>query len=523
MLGIYLIEIGIFLIILLIVRFTDRKNITENNLETDIVIRKGYSSLKEHLKEKKKIYIVLIVLFLCLIICEYLFEVPQMTFAKTNIEAKSNEDIVIPYTVYHFNNITNEVEVDKSSIDTQKVGVYKVKYKVKTLFGVYNKDVEIKVVDTRAPDITLEGGEEYNLSYLKEYQEPGVKAIDLNEGDLSSKVISTRENINDTEFNIKYTVEDSFNNKAEKIRHVTIVDDIPPVITLNGDSNIIINVGQAYNEKGAKAIDEKDGDMSGNLIISGNVDTSKAGEYSITYSAKDTKGNEARKIRVVTVLKKANVYNGNGGKKGTIYLTFDDGPTTNTTPKILDILKRNNVKATFFILNYDNSREYLVKREVNEGHTVAIHGYSHDYKTIYKSEEAFMENITKLRDKIKKSTGFDSTIIRFPGGSSNTVSKFNKGIMTKLTNKVLASGYRYFDWNVDSNDAGSAKDSNAVYNNVIRNLSKDRINVVLMHDFSGNNKTVNALESIINFGKNNGYTFEKITNTTPMVTHRVNN
>ena len=134
-----------------------------------------------------------------------------------------------------------------------------------------------------------------------------------------------------------------------------------------------------------------------------------------------------------------------------------------------------------------------------------------------------MKMSIKLREKIKKSTGYDSTIIRFPGGSSNTVSKFNPGIMTKLTNKVLANGYRYFDWNIDSNDAGGAKNSDAVYNNVVKNLNKNRANVVLMHDFSGNNKTLNALESIINYGINNGYTFEKITTSTAMVTHNVNN
>ena len=519
MLGIYLIELGVFLIILLILKFKEKSKIKENG----IVIRDGNVSFKDHLKTNKTLYVILIVLFVCLIVCQYLFEIPQMTLEKTNIEAKSNEDIVIPYTVYHFNNITDEVTVDKGSIDTQKVGVYNVKYKVKTLFGTYNKEFKINVVDTLAPDITLEGGEDYKLSYLKEYTEPGVKAIDLNEGDLSSNITSVREDISDTEFNIKYTVEDSFSNKAEKIRHVTIIDDIPPVITLNGEENTIINVGQAYIEKGAKANDAKDGDISSNIEIEGNVDISKAGEYSIKYTVKDSKGNEATKIRVVTVVKKEATNNKNGGKKGVIYLTFDDGPSTNITPKILDILKRKGVKATFFILNYDNSKEYIVKREANEGHTIAIHGYSHDYKTIYKSEEAFMNNIVKLRDKIKKSTGYDSTIIRFPGGSSNTVSKFNPGIMTKLTNKVLANGYRYFDWNVDSNDAGGAKDSNAVYNNVVKNLSKSRANVVLMHDFSGNNKTLNALDSIINYGINNGYTFEKITPSTAMVTHHVNN
>lgn len=210
-------------------------------------------------------------------------------------------------------------------------------------------------------------------------------------------------------------------------------------------------------------------------------------------------------------------------RPGVIYLTFDDGPSLSITPKILDILKKKNVKATFFILNYDGKKEEIVKREVNEGHTVAIHGYSHDYKEIYQSEEIYMQNIKKLQDKIKASTGYNATITRFPGGSSNTVSKYNPGIMTRLTKKVVDSGYKYFDWNVTSGDAGEARNSTDVYNNVVKNLSKSKSNVVLMHDFNGNTKTLNALESIIDYGVQNGYTFSKITESTKMVTHSVNN
>ncbi len=210
-------------------------------------------------------------------------------------------------------------------------------------------------------------------------------------------------------------------------------------------------------------------------------------------------------------------------RPGVIYLTFDDGPSLSITPKILDILKKKNVKATFFILNYDGKKEEIVKREVNEGHTVAIHGYSHDYKEIYQSEEIYMQNIKKLQDKIKASTGYNATITRFPGGSSNIVSKYNLGIMTRLTKKVVDNGYKYFDWNVTSGDAGEARNSTDVYNNVVKNLSKSKSNVVLMHDFNGNTKTLNALESIIDYGIQNGYTFSKITESTKMVTHSVNN
>ena len=135
-----------------------------------------------------------------------------------------------------------------------------------------------------------------------------------------------------------------------------------------------------------------------------------------------------------------------------------------------------------------------------------------------------MNNITKLQQKIKKTIGYSPTIIRFPGGSSNTVSRnYNKGIMTRLTKKVVANGFKYYDWNVSSGDAGGAQTSTQVYNNVVNNLSKSRSNVVLMHDFGGNTKTLNALSDIIDYGLKNGYTFKPITKDTPMVTHHINN
>ena len=210
--------------------------------------------------------------------------------------------------------------------------------------------------------------------------------------------------------------------------------------------------------------------------------------------------------------------------KGVIYLTFDDGPSSTITPKVLDILKKENIKATFFVLNYSKSNEKLIKRIVKEGHTIGIHGYSHDYAKIYKSKKAFLNNVYSLQEKIEKSTGVKTKYMRFPGGSSNTVSRhYSKGIMSLLTGRMLGKGFKYYDWNVSSGDAGGAKTSNDVYRNVTRNLSKKRGNMVLCHDFSGNTKTLNALPSIIKYAKKNGYKFKAIDDNTPLYKHHVNN
>ena len=207
---------------------------------------------------------------------------------------------------------------------------------------------------------------------------------------------------------------------------------------------------------------------------------------------------------------------------GVIWLTFDDGPSSTITPKVLDILKKENVKATFFVLNYSSANEHLIKRIVEEGHTIGIHGYSHEYSKIYKSKETFMNNIYSLQDKIYKSTGVKSMYIRFPGGSSNTVSRhYCKGIMTELTKEVLSKGFKYFDWNISSGDAGGAKNAKAVYKNVTKNLSKKRGNLVLCHDI--HLKTLEALPDIIKYAKKEGYTFARIDDNTPMYAQHINN
>lgn len=209
---------------------------------------------------------------------------------------------------------------------------------------------------------------------------------------------------------------------------------------------------------------------------------------------------------------------------GIIYLTFDDGPTSDSTPQILDILERNDVKATFFVLHYSEQNAELIKREHANGHKVALHGYTHTYSEIYTSADACMENFRKIQEQVYNTIGEKSNIIRFPGGGSNTISrKYCEGVMTELTRRVIEEGFRYFDWNVDSDDAGRAKTSDDIYNNVTSGIKPGRSNVVLMHDFAKNNKTIDALDRIIAFGKENGYVFRKITDETPMVRHAVNN
>ncbi len=209
--------------------------------------------------------------------------------------------------------------------------------------------------------------------------------------------------------------------------------------------------------------------------------------------------------------------------KSSIYLTFDDGPNRYTTPKVLNILKKQKVPATFFELKPASSDFDLTQRVLAEGHSLALHGYQHKYDVIYRSEKVYHDNLDKLRNLFFDKFGVWCSVSRFPGGSSNQVSRYNPGIMTRLTEKLHDWGYHYFDWNVSSGDAGGVHTSDAVYKNVTKGLKKGRRNIVLMHDFGSNDKTINALERIIKYGKKNGYTFLPITASTPENHHTVLN
>jgi len=184
--------------------------------------------------------------------------------------------------------------------------------------------------------------------------------------------------------------------------------------------------------------------------------------------------------------------------------------------------KKYGVKATFFVTNEDPDYQDMIAKEAEAGHTVAIHSASHDYPKIYQSTDAYMADLYEMNDIIKAQTGKSASIIRFPGGASNTVSAdYCKGIMTQLVSLVEASGFQYCDWNVSSGDAGETKDTNQVVENVVSGIQKHKVSVVLQHDIKG--FSVNAVERIIQWGLSEGYTFLPLTTSSPMVHHGINN
>ncbi len=203
-----------------------------------------------------------------------------------------------------------------------------------------------------------------------------------------------------------------------------------------------------------------------------------------------------------------------------VYLTFDDGPGPYTA-KLLDILKKYNVKATFFVTGRGD--DALIKREYDEGHTIALHTFAHDYAYVYSSISNFFTDLYEVQNRVKNITGETSMLIRFPGGSSNTVSASYDGgthIMSQLVNEVTARGFTYFDWNVSSGDGGAPLSPDDVYDNVT-NALKPEYSVVLQHDVK--EYSVDAVERIINYGLSSGYTFSRLDSSSFTAHHGVTN
>lgn len=286
--------------------------------------------------------------------------------------------------------------------------------------------------------------------------------------------------------------------------------DMPPEITLNGDKLVkVFNIDE-YQELGISAIDDIDGDIS--ELVQANLIKYDDNNYQIEYFVKDSAGNLTEVTRDIKVI------------KGIVCLTFDDGPSLEITPYILDILNEKGVKATFFLNAYDEERRALVEREHNEEHAIALHGYSHEYSRIYTGLDTLMDNFYRLENLIYETTGTDSKIIRFPGGTSNTISRrYCRGIMSAAAQRVSDEGYIYVDWNVDSDDAGSARTPEKVFQNVTSGLIPGRTNVILMHDSSAKKATLGALASIIDYCIENGYDIQTITPETATVHHGAQN
>lgn len=195
------------------------------------------------------------------------------------------------------------------------------------------------------------------------------------------------------------------------------------------------------------------------------------------------------------------------------YLTFDDGPTSTTTPKVLDILKSENIKATFFVIgkSVENHPE-IVKRAYEEGHYIANHGYSHNNNILYKNKESFINEIKKTDEAIGKAIGTDdycSHIFRFPNGFMSSLYKNKKKEMLSV---LLEMEYTYIDWNCLNNDSMKKYTKEQLVQNLKKSSKGRNTLVILMHDTKDVSDSSEALKGSIDYLKSEGYTFENFYN-----------
>ncbi len=480
------------------------------------------------MKEKLTIKNIILLMILIFIICVFfflLFVRPKLilTYNNLNIDSEITVELNNTFDIkahleYLNKDMKNKIKIN-GNVDVNKVGSYELIYTAKIFIYKLEKKIIVNVIDKIPPTISLIGNTESNACSVNSYVEEGYTALDNYDGDITDKVV-IENNVNER----IYKVKDSSNNEVSVTRKINITDTLGPTIKLKGSENVYVIQNGTYKESGYEIVDNCDSNIT-NIKIENNVNTKEVGVYTINYTATDSSNNTSTIKRYVYVYNPNTAVNMNGSEKGVIFLTFDDGPSTYTS-KILDILKKYNIKATFFVTS--NGSDKLIKREYDEGHTVALHTATHSYKKVYASVDDYFKDLDKVKTRVKNITQEDATIIRFPGGSSNTVSKFNKGIMTILTNEVLNRGYHYFDWNISVEDAGSCANKKStsdkekcIYNNFVKGLSKNKMNVVLMHDIKS--YTANKLEDMIKFAISKNYTFDKITMDTTQIHHKVNN
>lgn len=380
----------------------------------------------------------------------------------------------------------------------------------------------IECKDVVAPVITLNGDEHMEIAHASTYTELGATAVDDVDGDLTSSITVSGSIDTNTygEQYLTYTVKDSNGNVGEAKRTVIVKELTPPELTLNGGYRIFVKLGESYSEPGYSSIDNADGDITSAVAVSGSIDTNSIGAYYITYTSTDSSGNSSKQTRTVYVYAPQGSAEIEPNGK-IIYLSFDDGPGPYTA-QLLDILDKYNVKVTFFVTNQFPDYQYLIGEAHRRGHTIAMHTYTHKFEQIYASESAYFEDLNKIKAVCEAQTGVSPTIVRFPGGTSNTTSKkYCPGIMTALTQSLPANGYQYCDWNVDSMDAGGATSSASVAKNVISAVPNFTNSFVLQHDTK--QYSVLATEEIICWGLANGYTFMPMDANSPMYHHPANN
>ena len=401
----------------------------------------------------------------------------------------------------------------EGEVDTNRIGEYTRTYSTRFFLKEYRAERIVHVRDQTAPVISLKHDDSYHPNWIDGYQEEGYTAVDNLDGDITKQVRRTAEGEG-----FRYTVTDKAGNETSVLRYPDYSVSRPE-ISLVGDEDLTVYADFTFTDPGFAAVDALGNDLSSYVEIEGDVIPYQVGTYQRTYSITNKEGETISKSRTVSVkpLQNPETVTQNGR---VLYLTFDDGPGP-YTDVLLDVLAAYNVKASFFVTASFPNYYYCIGRAFREGHAIGVHSASHEYYQIYASEDAFFADFNTMQGIIYNQIGSYTNICRFPGGSSNTISDFNPGIMSRLAEDLLNLGYQYFDWDVASGDAGETEETEQVVENVIEGVSGLNTAIILQHDIKY--FSVAAVEKIIIWGIRNGYTFSALNITSPPAHHKIAN
>lgn len=446
----------------------------------------------------------------------YYLQQPHMHFIQDEIHL-SLYDEVKPYDyieeVSHIN--IQKITID-NQVNNQKLGEYQI------LYHYQNKTFTLKVFidDTLPPQF-----ETINTKILRnEIVNPA--SLVKNIIDDSSTTIYFKEDYLFNEiktYRVIIIVEDIYGNQTEKNAYVLVEDKDTEFPTIEGIEKLSILIGDEVDLK--KGVTVKD-DHDKNPILTiddSHLNLKREGIYEVYYHVEDHSGNKKTYVREIEVLSPyANREAVKDGMK-TCYLTFDDGPSSNTE-KILEILDQYHIKATFFVTGTAPTYYSYIKKAYQKGHTIGLHTYSHDYEKIYSSLNAYLQDLNQIKDIVYQQTGVYTKYIRFPGGSSNLVSKkYNIGIMKRLAKKVIDLGYQYYDWTSINGDGENIKTISGLKKKAIEEIEGKEDIMFLMHDSETCDNTVEALPDIIDYLIKEGYQFETINQYSPTFHHTVQN
>jgi len=495
--------------------------------------------------KQKKIYIPTIILLI-------LWALWFLTHFLINFELNGSETTIINCGEEYIEKgakasfLGKELDVKiQDNINTSKLGDYVVYYKTRNTFGIMKSlKREVKVKDKTAPKISLKGENPKILNLNEKYIEEGASAKDNLDGDLTSKMKITG-NVNTTkygEYQIMYEVSDNSGNSNSKIRKIIVKDVELPILELKGKTTVDILVGNKYEEEGYKATDNLDGDITSNVEITDKVNYNKVGNYEITYKIKDSSNNIVTKKRIINVVKKLLTYkdkydkidntknywwSGNkfdhkrpeggadleelkkynayflGPNKKVIYLTYDEGSNDTYLPEILEVLNKNDVKATFFLCrNYMLMNKDLIKKMEKTGHSVGNHTYHHYVMPSLATKENFDKYVYEIR-------ATEEAYKEITGKNMDKVYREPKGEWSYRSLQIVKDlGYKTFFYSADYLDYGKNVTKEYALNKMMNRYHHGAI--YLFHPKNKGN--LEALDEFIKNMKKLGYTFDLVKN-----------